>query len=397
MKKILVVNDFPIFPIVHGGKVRIFNVYKNISSRFSVTYVCLGDTQNIVVNKISENFQEISVPKTFFYKRIVQVARKLTGCSVDDFVALFLGPYNIQLKKLIERQIQESDIVILCHPYMYPSVKSYLQKQIVIYEALNVEYRLKGTILPDTLLKRIMLQKLKKTGLNLLQRCDLCFAISEEDKLIFTQIYGVDPSKICIAPNGVDENFYADCYRGRSKKERIIPVPLIIFMGSGHPPNVEAARQIIQNIAPKLLNAYFLIAGSVCWEIEHEHRGKNVGLAYFITDEDKKELFRVADIAINPMISGSGSNLKMLDYMAAGLPVVSTVVGARGLSLENYCHAIVCNIDAFPAEISHIIDKIELADTLSHNGRELVAMHYDWKKIADSMSTLIIDLINKKQ
>ena len=280
---------------------------------------------------------------------------------------------------------------------MYPSVKPYLQKQIVIYEALNVEYSLKSTILPETLLKRIMLQKLKKTGQNLLQRCDLCFAMSEEDKLIFSQIYGVETSKISIAPNGVDEDFYANGYMGRSKRESVIPVPLIIFIGSGHPPNVEAARQIIHNIAPKLPNAYFLIAGSVCWEIRKDLWGKNVGLTYFITDEEKRELFRVADIAINPMIRGSGSNLKMLDYMAAGIPVVSTVVGARGLSLENYCHAIICDIDSFPAEISHIIAKKELADLLSHNGRELVTIYYDWKKIADSMSTALIDIINKKQ
>ena len=75
MKKILVVNDFPIFPIVHGGKVRIFNIYKNISSKFSVTYVCLGETQKIEVKKISENFQEISVPKTYFYKIIIRLHR----------------------------------------------------------------------------------------------------------------------------------------------------------------------------------------------------------------------------------------------------------------------------------------------------------------------------------
>ncbi|MFA6363354.1 glycosyltransferase family 4 protein [Methanoregula sp.] len=386
MKKILVVNDFPIFPIVHGGKVRIFNIYKNISSKFQITYVCLGNSQIIEEKQISENFREISVPKTFFYKKIILIAKKLMGGSVDDFVALFFASYNAQLKKIIKPQIQECDVVILCHPYMYPSVKPYLQKQIVIYEALNVEFGLKDSILPDTLLKKIVLDRLKQTEQDLLQRCDLCFSMCDEDKQKFTQIYGVESSKISIAPNGVDEDFYANVYAERTfKKERIIPVPLIIFLASGHPPNVEAAQQIIKNIAPKLPNAYFLIAGSVCWMIHNGTLGKNVGLAYFITDEEKGELFRLADIAINPMMSGSGTNLKMLDYMAAGLPVVSTGIGARGISIQNRVHAVICDVETFPEEISHLINKKDVLAVLSRNGRQLVKDHYCWKNIANSM------------
>ena len=41
----------------------------------------------------------------------------------------------------------------------------------------------------------------------------------------------------------------------------------------------------------------------------------------------------ILDLAINPVTTGSGTNLKMLDYMAAGVPVLSTPHGARGLGL----------------------------------------------------------------
>jgi glycosyltransferase involved in cell wall biosynthesis len=394
MNKILVVNDFPIFPIVHGGKVRIFNIYKNISTKFQVTYICLGDTHKIEDTQISENFRQITVPKSYLYTKVLKLVKVLMGCSVDDFVALFFASYNLQLTKKIKQQLQECDIVILSHPYLYPAVKPYIQKQIVIYEAHNVEFRLKESILPETFLKKIVLCRLKHTGQDLLRRCDICFATSDEDKQVLSQIYGVELSKINIAPNGVDEGFYATAAIERTnKREKIIPNPLIIFLGSAHPPNVDAARQIIHTIAPRLPDAYFLIAGSVCWPIQKDQLGKNVGLAYFISDEEKRELFRVADIAINPMMSGSGVNLKMLDYMAAGLPVVSTAIGARGIDLDNGRDAIVCDIDAFPEHISHVLETIELSDTLSVNGRILVKKKYDWKMIADSMSLTMENLI----
>ena len=117
--------------------------------------------------------------------------------------------------------------------------------------------------------------------------------MSEDDKQTFTRIYDVDTSKIHVAPNGVDVESYNEVYQSRSfKKEHIISVPLILFLGSGHPPNVESAKQIIRNIAPKLPNVYFLIAGSVCWMIRNESHGKNVGLAYLITDEEKKGIIQ---------------------------------------------------------------------------------------------------------
>jgi len=397
MKKILVVNDFPIFPIVHGGKVRIFNIYQNISSKFQIKYVCLGENPKIQNKIISENFHEISVPKTFFYKMIIFIANQVMRSSVDDFGALFFASSNRQLKKLIQKEIAECDIVIFSHPYMYPAVAPYIQNQLVIYEALNVEYALKNSILRDGLLKNILLHRLKMVGQDLLNRSDLCFAMSEDDKQIFTQVYHVDTSKIHVAPNGVDVESYNEVYQNRLfKKEQIISVPLILFLGSGHPPNVESAKQIIRNIAPKLPNAYFLIAGSVCWMIRSENRGKNVGLAYFITDEEKRELFRVTNVAINPMMSGSGTNLKMLDYMAAGLPVVSTTVGARGINLINGIHAIICDIDAFPEKISDVINDKKFSEFLSSKGRELVKANYVWKEIAKSMVEVINNATEKK-
>jgi glycosyltransferase involved in cell wall biosynthesis len=397
MKKILVVNDFPIFPIVHGGKVRIFNIYQNISSKFQIKYVCLGETPKIQNKNISENFHEISVPKTFFYKIIIFIANQLMRSSVDDFVALFFASSNPRLKKTIQKEIAECDIVIFCHPYMYPAVAPYIRNQLVIYEALNVEYELKKSVLREGLLKNILLQRLKMTGQDLLKRCDLCFTMSEDDKQIFSQVYDVDASRIKVAPNGVDLEYYNELYqKGSFKKEQIISVPLILFLGSGHPPNVESAKQIIRNIAPKLPNAYFLIAGSVCWMIRNENRGKNVGLAYLITDEEKRELFRATNVAINPMMSGSGTNLKMLDYMAAGPPIVSTAIGARGINIQNCVHAVICDIDAFPEAISRLINNPDVSEALSRNGRNLVKDHYDWKNIADSMIREIENRIDKK-
>ena len=116
---------------------------------------------------------------------------------------------------------------------------------------------------------------------------------------------------------------------------------------------------------------------------------KNVILLNQISDAEKLQLYELADIALNPMMSGSGTNIKMLDYMAAGLPIISTPVGARGLNLENYSDAIICNISEFPLQIKKILKDKELYTRISCNGRKLVKEKYDWKKIVDDMEKIL--------
>jgi glycosyltransferase involved in cell wall biosynthesis len=89
------------------------------------------------------------------------------------------------------------------------------------------------------------------------------------------------------------------------------------------------------------------------------------------------------------MLSGSGTNIKMLDYMAAGLPVITTPVGARGLDIENHNNAIICDVSKFPEKIRELTNDKDLYARLSRNGRKLVVEKYDWENIAERMAKIL--------
>ncbi len=387
---ILVLNDFPVCPVTHGGKVRIYNVYKNVAQKYPVKYLCFGDGESIEEKQISENFSEIKIPKQRIHRWIIKIAYKAFGRSMDDLVALYIASHNRMLNKAIERHVAKSSVIILSHPYMYPAVKPFLKDQFVIYEAHNVEYSLKKSFLSGSALSRVILNRLWSVEKTLVNHCDICFTTSGNDKQTICSQYGVEPSKIIVAPNGVNPEIYPSKFEaGQFEEEKVTPSPLVVFLGSGHYPNVEAARIISQEIAPKMPDVYFLICGSVCWSVQDETRPKNVGLAYMISEDEKVELFRVADVAINPMMSGSGTNIKMLDFMAAGLPVVTTPIGARGLNIEDSVHGLICSVNEFPREIHCLLNNSELYRSISENERRVIEENYDWKKI----STLMIRAI----
>ena len=132
-----------------------------------------------------------------------------------------------------------------------------------------------------------------------------------------------------------------------------------------------------------------LIAGSVARAVDSARLPANVVCLGRVSDEAKTLLLRAADVALNPMFSGSGTNLKMLEYLAAGVPVVTTPIGARGLELTTGKHAIVCPVEEFPEQIGHVLRDESLRATLRTQGRRLVEDRYDWGTIVDAMHAVI--------
>jgi glycosyltransferase involved in cell wall biosynthesis len=126
---------------------------------------------------------------------------------------------------------------------------------------------------------------------------------------------------------------------------------------------------------------------------EYKNFPKNV-LAFGVVDEEEKyELYKLADIAINPMFSGSGTNLKMLDYMSAGIPIISTPIGARGLDIENGKHALVCSEDQMYEKIIELLNTESLRNILRENARNLVESRYSWDKIANIILSKLKEIV----
>ena len=87
--------------------------------------------------------------------------------------------------------------------------------------------------------------------------------------------------------------------------------------------------------------------------------------------------------ALNPVTYGSGTNVKMLDYFAAGLPVVSTEAGARGLGVEDGRHYFRCEAGAMEAAIARALGAgDETLGRMTAEARRLVDERFDWQAIA---------------
>lgn len=85
------------------------------------------------------------------------------------------------------------------------------------------------------------------------------------------------------------------------------------------------------------------------------------------------------------MFSGSGTNIKMLDYMSAGLPVISTQIGARGLEVDENKHAVIATQRDFAEKLNNLMDDDNLKNYLGLNARRIAENRFSWDKIVEKI------------
>jgi glycosyltransferase involved in cell wall biosynthesis len=217
----------------------------------------------------------------------------------------------------------------------------------------------------------------------------MILACSEEDRELFVQCYGIDRNKIQVIPNGVDIKSVKPVPYDmkQSLKERLnIKGPAVLFFGSNYGPNIDAGKFIIDVLADECKDITFVIAGGVGSSLDSKNK-KNVKILGIVSDEEKKMILEASDVAINPMFSGSGTNIKMFDYLAAGLPTITTAIGARGI--DNPDAFIVADSRELQTVINRVLSDRDLYDKLSKNGRYLVVRQYDWNNISRNLGNTI--------
>jgi glycosyltransferase involved in cell wall biosynthesis len=109
-------------------------------------------------------------------------------------------------------------------------------------------------------------------------------------------------------------------------------------------------------------------------------RGEGVDAIGYVDDVAAE--FARATALVVPMRMGGGVRFKVLEAMAAGVPVVSTPAGMAGIAAEHERHVLIGRSTAeLAAAVGRVLEDRELAGRLSSIARKLVEGRYDWRVI----------------
>lgn len=150
-------------------------------------------------------------------------------------------------------------------------------------------------------------------------------------------------------------------------------------------PNIQAVRFFHRHIWPALKSRW----PGLRWKILSRNAGAfrdlpagdpRIEITGFV--EDAVAVIAQAQVAVVPLLAGSGTRIKILEAWAAGTPVVSTTIGAEGLEFRDGEHLILAD-DAgqFAEAVSRLLESRADRMRLGAAGRRLYEERYTWKAV----------------
>lgn len=397
--KVAVLDMQPIGPPVGGGRLRLLGLYHGLGADLPTTYVGTYDWpgEKFRKHKLSDTLEEVDIPLSKEHFAEAEKWRaQAGGRTIIDTSFHQLAHLSPQFVEYAKSEASKADIVIFSHPWVYPLVKDILRQneQLIVYDSHNMEGLLRTTLLDDGAFGSEIVKEAVKAEYELCRASDIILACSHEDRELFNHLYHIPFSKIRTVPNGVFTKQILPANRAdKEKAKRELGLEgrhVVIFIGSAYPPNIEAANFICQKLAPELPHITFVICGGVGDAINKEYYGgSNIRITGLLEEKEKLRYLTAADLAVNPMFFGSGTNIKMFDFMAAGLPVLTTPVGARGIEDSSNPAFKICSKSDFVPEILKLAENIGLRKDLSRNARILTEEKYSWEWISANLGRFL--------
>lgn len=363
---ILSTTDF--FNLDQGAARRIYHLGDNLA-RFGieVTMICLLDrrSKRQRIGRTQYNAKMIGIPPSRLPVLLSTIMKYLVHTDIIQIELPHLA-LLIPLLKILRKPIILDEHCV--EAYSIQQVRRAQERRVGIVEYLGI----------------LFLEWLA------VKTSSLIFTCSNHDAKMLIEKYKVANNKVVTIPNGVDDDFfeYVNSY-GYDK-------PAIIFIGNfNHAPNVYAAKVILNKFTPNVyrrderLSFVFVGRNPPRWLVDNGHENY---VKVFGNVKDVRPYLTGADIAIAPIYHGSGTRIKILEYMALGKPVISTSKGAEGLDVENGKHIVLRdNPTEFAETIVELLLNKNMAERMGKNGQKLVKEKYRWRDIV----TLAIKAYNQ--
>lgn len=390
--RILWVKAGGLVPPDTGGKIRSYNILRQLARRHSVTFFsCYAALPNDTHSELKSIFDGvICVP-------LQLPPQKSPAESLEYGMRLFSHqPYGIskycrpeaekRLGSLLEK---ESYDVIVCDFIFAAGVIPWncpIPKVLFTHNVEATIWRRHYEVAKNPLWKAISRwewRKMDAAEQRYLRLADRVLTVSETDRDTFATF--LDPKKITVIPTGVDVDYFQ-------------PLPMeeipdsLVFTGSmDWLPNEDAICYFVEAILPLIKQQHPSVALEVVGRNPSRKlqallkTEKSVRLTGWV--QDIRPFLARGAVCIVPLRIGGGTRLKIFEAMAMGKAVVSTAVGAEGLPVQTGQNILLADTpNDFAASVISLLRDSNQRRRLGATARELVHENYSWPRVAESFS-----------
>ncbi|MCO8165015.1 glycosyltransferase family 4 protein [Pseudomonas sp. 21LCFQ010] len=369
------------WPTTSGGKTREYHLLRNLAAR--------GHRITLLVQSKTALEQDCRQAMEPWLERLIVLPRRPLR-SLRTLLAVGLAPvpmlasvngYAPQLEQAFETLLEEHwDVIQIQHTYAFQPFEAALKrngKPFILTEH-NVESalgaasydKLPGWLAPFTWYDR---WRYRRWETRVFRQASELISVTEADAKALSRLSG---KPVSIVVNSVDCGYYASVHPDREGSN-------LLFIGNyEYAPNVDAVHWALDTIMPRVWalkpDVRLTIAGFALPAAWRE-QWPDPRLEWLGYVPDLRALQSRSTLFFAPLRQGGGSKLKILEAMAAGLPVVTTAQGVSGLAVRHQEHYLGSEDPQMLAQLiaDYLDTPLRLAQ-IGEAGRDYVRSRHDW-------------------
>ena len=386
------------FPLTDGGRIRVFNLLKQIATKNDVTLLAL-ETQPTDAEGVAE-LEQLGVQV-----HLVPNAPTLPPVSFGTLVKAFLrqqpitvARYDLRAYRQKLKELIATETFDLVHYEMFHTAQFHTETDLPgVLSQQNVDSEIWRRLCGETAnpfykftywTQQLAFQRYERV---LSPKFDAVTCTSDIDAAVFQRHCAQDV--IEIIPNGVDVTHYQPDFASE------VPAHLIYIGSMDWYPNEDAVGFFVDEVLPRIQESvpdvrFSIVGGNPSARVQKLAEREGVVVTGRVPEI--KPYFAEATVFVVPLRIGSGTRLKILEALAMGKAIVSTAVGAEGLDLRDGEEIFIADEPAaFADAVTRLLTNVPLRRQVGENGRARVEQDYDWQSIGEKLHRLYTKILTK--
>ena len=384
MKILFLANRVP-YPPYRGDKLKIFNLAKRLKDRHEIYLLTFAQTQEDLGYKgeLEKIFKEVHF---IYLPRWRSAINCLSGLWDPKPLQVLYFQSAAMAKRLSSLLAQHKfDAVHVQHLRMSPYMaqNKSLPRILDLPDAFSLYWERRKTIkrgLATTIFENIEQRRVFRYE-RILKEYEMSLVCSQEDLDYLKKMHG--NANLHLLPNGVDMGTFAAGNHDYSHNTTIL------FTGNmDYAPNVDAVGYFTESILPlireKLPEVKFVIAGQRPVKKVSDLACDYITVTGFV--KDLSAMYNSASIVVAPLRFGAGTQNKVLEAMAMGIPVVCSNIGFGGLGIKSGDGAVMqTDPVAFAKSVVDILLSEQERRRIGGEGVRIIKTKFDWDAIAKTL------------
>ncbi len=398
---ILWLKTGPLHPLDSGGKLRTYNMLRQLHKGHQVTYLSHfpeGSDDAVQVQADEYSSHHIWVRWRETSKRSPafawELARNLFFSSRPYIIDKY---YSERYVDALRHEIEHGGHDLVVCDFPAPSLNLLrLERESIKIPVVLFQHNVEAMIwqrlaeAAGNPLKRAYFenqwQRMVRYERQICEFCDGVIAVSPEDAETMRREYGLE-NVLGDVPTGVDADYFREVQRERKPGS-------IVFLGSmDWMPNIDAVEWFVEAIYPRIAEAcpdatLHIVGRRPPARIEAFAK-EDASIEVTGTVPDVRPYLAEGSVCIVPLRAGGGTRIKIFEAMAAGIPVVSTRIGAEGLPVTDGTHCFLADEpDVFADRVVQLLKAPPTARAMADTAAKLVREEFGWDRVADIFAGL---------